>query len=248
MRHGCGEAGADMRLDRFLGNMGCGSRSAVKQLIRAGKVTVNAANVKDGGYQVKPGVDQVCLQGELIRYQEYIYLMMNKPAGVISATDDIRERTVLDLIDHPYHHKGIFPVGRLDKDTEGLLILTNHGELGHQLLSPKKHVVKRYYAKVAGEIVAKDFEAFREGIILDDGYRTLPGELELVKDGEPNEVMVEIHEGKYHQIKRMFQALGKEVVYLRRVAMGKLELDPELRLGEYRKLSEEEVESLKSNR
>jgi 16S rRNA pseudouridine516 synthase len=230
-----------LRLDRFLANMGCGSRSEVKRLIRAGEVAVNDKIIRDDGCQVAESHDTITCRGELIRYREFIYLMLNKPAGVISATDDDRDRTVLDLIDPRYRNKGIFPVGRLDKDTEGLLILTNNGDLGHQLLSPRKHIPKRYLALVTGEIQAADFDAFRDGIILDDGYRTLPAELELLGGGRRSEVRVTIHEGKFHQIKRMFQALDKQVVYLKRIAMGALELDPGLDLGEYRELTDQEV-------
>ena len=230
-----------MRLDRYLANMGCGSRTEVKRLIRSGNVTVNAQPVKDESFQIDPGVDLVVCWGREVVYREYIYLMLNKPAGVVSATEDLKEKTVLDLIDPKYHNKGLFPVGRLDKDTEGLLILTNNGELGHKLLSPKKKVPKRYYARVTGIIGPEDFEAFRKGILLDDGYRTMPAELKLLRAGDPNEVMVVIQEGKYHQIKRMFQALGKRVVYLKRLAMGELTLDPDLKSGAYRELTEEEI-------
>lgn len=208
-----------MRLDRFLSNMGCGSRNEVKKLIRAGKVTVNDLVLKDEAAQLNPDLDRVTCLGEPVLYRQYIYLMLNKPAGVLSATEDSRDQTVLDLIDPKYYNKRIFPVGRLDKDTEGLLILTNNGDLGHQLLSPKKHVPKRYYAKVEGEITPEDQQAFREGIQLDPDFRTLPAELEITKQGNPSEVIVVIHEGKFHQIKRMFQALGKKVVYLKRTAM-----------------------------
>jgi 16S rRNA pseudouridine516 synthase len=230
-----------LRLDKFLANMGCGSRSEVKILIRAGEVTVNDIIIRDEGYHVLETQDVVIYRGERIGYRQFIYLMLNKPAGVISATDDPRDRTVLDLIAPKYHHKGIFPVGRLDKDTEGLLILTNHGELGHKLLAPKKHIPKSYLAYVTGVIAEPDFEAFRNGILLDDGYRTLPAELELLRAGHPNHVKVIIHEGKFHQIKRMFEALDKKVVYLKRIAMGDLELDPTLALGEYRELADEEI-------
>lgn len=230
-----------MRLDRYLANMGCGSRTEVKRLIRSGNVTVNAQPVKDESFQIDPGVDLVVCWGREVVYREYIYLMLNKPAGVVSATEDLKEKTVLDLIDPKYHNKGLFPVGRLDKDTEGLLILTNNGELGHKLLSPKKKVPKHYYARVTGIIGPEDFEAFRKGILLDDGYRTMPAELKLLHAGDPNEVIVVIQEGKYHQIKRMFQALGKRVVYLKRLAMGELTLDPNLKSGAYRELTDEEI-------
>jgi 16S rRNA pseudouridine516 synthase len=230
-----------LRLDRYLANMGCGSRSEVKKMLRAGQVTVNGQIVREDGYQVAELNDKITCSGEVIRYREFIYLMLNKPAGVISATDDNRERTVLDLLDPKYCNKGIFPVGRLDKDTEGLLVLTNNGELGHQLLAPRKHVPKCYLAQVAGAVGPEDFAAFQNGILLDDGYRTLPAELKLLQSGELTEVRVIIHEGKFHQIKRMFQALDKKVVYLKRIAMGALVLDPTLGLGEYRELSDEEI-------
>ncbi len=230
-----------MRLDRYLANMGCGSRTEVRKLVRSGNVTVNEQSVKDESFQINPGVDVVVCWGAEVAYREHIYLMLNKPAGVVSATEDPKERTVLDLIDPKYLNKGVFPVGRLDKDTEGLLILTNNGDLGHKLLSPKKKVPKRYYAKVSGRIGPEDFKSFRTGIILDDGYQTMPAELELLQAGDPNEVLVVIQEGKYHQIKRMFQALDKQVVYLKRVAMGGLTLDPNLKNGAYRELTDEEI-------
>lgn len=233
-----------MRLDRFLSNMGCGSRNEVKKLIRSGNVTVNNHIIKDDAAQITPDLDQVTCLGESVRYRQFIYLMLNKPVGVLSATEDSAERTVLDLIDRKYHNKGVFPVGRLDKDTEGLLILTNDGELGHKLLSPKKHVPKRYYAQVEGEITPEDQQAFREGIQLEPDFRTLPAELEIMKVGGISEVMVVIHEGKFHQIKRMFLALGKRVVYLKRMAMGNLQLDPGLDFGEYRELTGEEIRVL----
>ena len=233
-----------MRLDRYLANMGCGSRTEVRRMVRSGNVNVNGQSIRDESYQINPGVDIIICWGSEVVYREHIYLMLNKPAGVISATEDLKEQTVLDLLDPKYHNKGIFPVGRLDKDTEGLLILTNNGELGHKLLSPKKKVPKRYYAQVAGKIGPEDVESFHNGIVLDDGYRTMPAELKLLQVGDPNEVLVIIREGKYHQIKRMFQALGKRAVYLKRLAMGELTLDPNLDNGAYRELTEEEVRIL----
>lgn len=233
-----------LRLDRLLANMGCGSRAEVKKLIKTGRVTVNGMVCRDPGLQIEVTADQVLLDNERVSYQKYIYLMLNKPAGVISATEDLRERTVLDLVDSKYRNKGLFPVGRLDKDTEGLLLLTNHGELGHKLLSPKKHVIKRYFVRIAGEVTVADQEAFRAGIILEDGYRTLPGELEILTAAEVSEVSVAIREGKFHQIKRMFLALGKPVLYLKRYAMGSLMLDERLPLGAYRELEKTEIETL----
>lgn len=238
-----------MRLDRFLANMGCGSRNEVKRMLRSGKVTVNGESVRDGARHIVPQQDRVVCRDQVIDYREFIYLMLNKPAGVVSATEDTRDRTVLDLVDGKYHNKGLFPVGRLDKDTEGLLILTNDGDLGHRLLAPKKHVAKRYYASVAGEVGNRDIEAFQAGIVLDDGYRTMPAQLEVLDSGEfsgmgISEVIIQIYEGKFHQIKRMMEALGKQVTYLKRIAMGDLVLDPGLRPGEYRELSEGEMDLL----
>ena len=230
-----------MRLDRFLAHMGYGSRKEVRQIIKSGKVTINGLTVKEESTSLQPGNDQVICQNELVNYREFIYLMLNKPAGVISATEDSRERTVLDLLAPQYLHKELFPVGRLDKDTEGLLILTNNGPLGHRLLSPKKHVPKQYYARIWGEVSSVDQQAFQQGILLEDSYQTLPAELEIIRAGEISEVMVVLHEGKFHQIKRMFQALDKRVLYLKRLSMGGIRLDPGLALGEYRELTAAEV-------
>jgi 16S rRNA pseudouridine516 synthase len=234
-----------LRLDKFLANMGRGSRSTVKQWIKSGRVTVNQTVIRDPGRQVDCRADRVLLEGEAVFYRRYIYLMLNKPAGVISATEDSRERTVLDLIAPEYRHRDIFPVGRLDKDTEGLLFLTDHGELGHRLLAPKRHVLKRYFVKIAGTVCSADRETFQRGIILEDGYRCLPAELEILKaeDGL-SEVMVGLVEGKFHQIKRMFETLDNRVVYLKRLSMGGLQLDERLNPGEYRELTEEEVQTL----
>jgi 16S rRNA pseudouridine516 synthase len=237
-----------LRLDKFLADMGRGSRSELRQSIKSGRVTVNQTVIRDPGRQVDCRTDRVFLEGVAVPYRRYIYLMLNKPAGVISATEDPRERTVLDLIDPRYRHRGIFPAGRLDKDTEGLLILTNHGELGHRLLTPKRHVMKRYFAKIAGVARPADREAFRRGIVLADGYRCLPAELEILNADDLSEVIVGIVEGKFHQIKRMFETLEKRVVYLKRLSMGGLRLDERLNPGEYRELTEEEVKILEDRR
>lgn len=235
-----------MRLDRYLANMGCGSRTEVKQLLRFGKVMVNEKKATDGAMPIQVGIDQIVCQDQLIVYQEYFYLMLHKPAGVLTATEDLRQKTVLDLIDPKYHNKGLFPVGRLDKDTEGLLILTNHGELGHRLLSPKKHVFKEYLARVTGVLSETDQIAFQNGITIEDGYQTLPARLEIISHTDPAEVLVIIREGKFHQIKRMFQALDKEVLYLKRLKMGNLMLDPQLPLGAVRELTATEIAALLS--
>jgi 16S rRNA pseudouridine516 synthase len=226
--------------------MGCGSRNEVKRLLKSGRVRLNGRVTRDAQIQVAPDRDQVTLDGTPVLYRQYLYLMLHKPAGVISATEDRRERTVLDLVAVKYREKGLFPVGRLDKDAEGLLLLTNNGPLGHQLLSPKKHVVKNYFVRVAGRVNAGDQAAFRQGIVLDDGYRTLPAELTIISAGEVSAVQVAIREGKFHQIKRMFQALGKEALYLRRFSMGPLVLDGQLGPGEYRELTGAEITALEA--
>lgn len=171
--------------------------------------------------------------------------MMNKPQGVISATEDHRERTVLDLLDKIDTREGIFPAGRLDKDTEGLLLLTNDGKLAHNMLSPKKHVEKEYYAKVQGILTTGDEQAFSDGITLEDGTLCMPALLSVISTGEISEVYITIREGKYHQIKRMFESLGKKVIYLKRLRMGDLKLDERLALGEYRELSEDEMQIIR---
>ena len=170
--------------------------------------------------------------------------MLNKPDGYISATFDKRDPIVLDLIDKEALIFEPFPVGRLDKDTEGLLVLTNDGQLAHRVLSPKKHVPKTYYAKVEGVVTEEDVKAFADGVILDDGYETMPAELEILKSDEISEIELTIHEGKFHQVKRMFESVGKKVVYLKRLSMGKLKLDEGLALGKYRELTEEEVKMI----
>lgn len=230
-----------MRIDKLLANVGYGSRKEVKQLLKGGAVKVNDKMVKNAKEQVNPEKDTVTLNGEVVEYKEYIYLMMNKPQGVISATEDNHEQTVIDLLEMDDAVYDPFPVGRLDKDTEGLLLLTNNGKLAHQLLSPKKHVPKTYFAVIDGEVTKEDVEAFQQGVTLDDGYVTKPGELKIIKSGIRSDIELTITEGKFHQVKRMFQAVGKKVVYLQRISMGPLKLDESLELGEYRGLTEEEI-------
>ncbi|AGK55254.1 pseudouridine synthase [Bacillus sp. 1NLA3E] len=233
-----------MRIDKMLANLGFGSRKEVKQLLKTGAVNINDKVVKDSKFQVNPEHDVVILNGEVVEYKQFIYLMMNKPPGVISATEDNHDETVIDLLGQDDLVFEPFPVGRLDKDTEGLLLITNDGQLAHQLLSPKKHVPKLYYAVIEGVVTEEDVEAFKEGVTLDDGYLTKPGELTILKAGIRSEIELTITEGKFHQVKRMFQAVGKKVVYLKRMTMGPLKLDQGLELGEYRELTEEEIEQL----
>ncbi|MGE7918624.1 pseudouridine synthase [Viridibacillus sp. NPDC093762] len=235
-----------MRLDKLLSNMGYGSRKEIKQLLKMKAVTVDGEVAKDVSKHVDPVKQNVSVLGERVHYQEFIYLMMHKPPGVISATEDLHDQTVIDLLD-PFHaHFEPFPVGRLDKDTEGLLLITNDGGLTHNLLSPKKHVPKVYYAQIDGEVTDADIEAFSRGVMLEDGYMTKPGELVILNAGPTSEIELTISEGKFHQVKRMFESVGKKVTYLKRLSMGSLKLDEQLELGEYRELTEEELNSLKS--
>lgn len=230
-----------MRLDKLLANMGYGSRKEVKQLLKEKAVTVDGCVVKDAAMKVDPDQQDVSVYGERIIYKEFIYLMMNKPPGVISATEDRYDETVIDLLDPLAQHFKPFPVGRLDKDTEGLLLITNDGYLSHNLLSPKKHVPKTYYATIDGIVTETDIEAFRQGVELDDGYVTKPGELVILKSDDISEIELTIQEGKFHQVKRMFEAVGKRVTYLKRLSMGPLVLDETLELGDYRELTEDEL-------
>ena len=237
-----------MRIDKFLSNMGFGSRKEVKILLKTKAVEVNGEIVRDPKVHVDEHADQVLVGGESVAYTEFIYLLMNKPQDVISATEDKYDQTVIDLLDEEEQHFEPFPVGRLDKDTEGFLLLTNDGKLAHELLSPKKHVDKTYYALIEGLVTEADKEAFEKGVELDDGYVTKPASLNILESGPVSKIELTITEGKFHQVKRMFESVGKRVVYLKRLSMGPLSLDPELGLGEYRHLTEEEVNSLKQRK
>lgn len=229
------------RVDKVLSNLGYGSRTEIKKFCKQGIIQVNGKTVSNPGQQVDTDIDEIVINGEKINYREFIYLMMNKPDGYISATFDKHDPIVLDLVDDEYLVFEPFPVGRLDKDTEGLLVLTNDGQLAHRVLSPKKHVPKKYYAKIDGRVTEEDIEAFKEGVVLDDGYKTMPAELEILKSDDESEIELVIHEGKFHQVKRMFESVGKKVTYLKRLSMGGLILDESLEIGEYRELSDEEV-------
>jgi 16S rRNA pseudouridine516 synthase len=228
----------------MLANLGYGSRKEVKQLLKSGSVKVDDVVVKDAKQHVDPEKQTVTLNGEVIEYREFIYLMMNKPQGVLSATEDNNTETVIDLLELEDQVYEPFPVGRLDKDTEGLLLITNDGQLAHRLLTPKKHVPKTYFAVIEGEVTEADITAFAHGVTLDDGYETKPGELKILKSGIRSDIELTITEGKFHQVKRMFEAVGKRVVYLQRISMGPLALDETLELGEYRELTDEEIELL----
>jgi len=242
-----------LRLDKLLAHAGYGTRSEIKKAVKQGRVLVNEQKVKDSGQIVDPNIDVVSFDGEVVNYRSVIYLMLNKPQGVISATEDGRERTVIDLLEPDDVLLKPFPVGRLDKDTTGLLLLTNDGQLAHELLSPKKHVDKTYEAYVLGEVTADDQVAFEQGVMLDDGYVTKPARLDIVSHEQGNDgvcswIRLTITEGKFHQVKRMFQSVGKKVLTLNRLSMGPLELDPSLATGQYRELTDKEVELLKQHR
>ena len=233
-----------MRLDKYLADMGVGTRSEVKVLIKKRRVQVNNEVVNDPNRKIIVGVDNVSFDGRDVSYVHYEYYMLNKPAGVLSATEDKRSETVIDLITTS-KRKDLFPVGRLDRDTEGLLLITNDGDLAHSLLSPKKHVDKKYYAKVEGVVTQEDVEAFAKGLQVDEDFQAMPAKLTILSQGEFSEITLIIQEGKFHQVKRMFEAVGKKVVYLKRLSMGSLQLDESLQPGEYREVTEEELALLK---
>ena len=237
-----------LRLDKYLADMGIGTRSDIKTWIRNGRVDVNGVTCNKPQTKISSSSDEVSLDGNRINYTDYLYLMLHKPVGVVSATVDHVSTTVLDLVKDSKKRKDLFPVGRLDKDTEGFLLLTNDGDLAHRLLSPKKHVDKVYYAKVRGRVTEEDVSTFLTGLDIGEGGLTLPAKLTILRSDEVSEIELTIHEGKFHQVKRMFEAVGKEVVYLKRLSMGGLVLDPGLAPGEYRELTEDEIIYLKDNK
>jgi len=229
------------RLDKILSNLGYGSRKEIKEKLKEGAVKVDGVIVRDNAAQVDPQNSEIKIYEETLKYREFIYIMLNKPDGVISATFDKKLKTVIDILPEKYKNFELFPIGRLDIDTEGLLILTNDGQLTHNLLSPKKHVPKKYFALIDGVVTELDVAEFEKGIELDDGYKTMPAELVVIKQGDFFEIELVIHEGKFHQVKRMFEAVGKSVKYLKRIEMGELKLDDKLKLGECRELTDEEI-------
>ena len=235
-----------MRLDKFLVTCAVGSRTEVKNFLKAGRVTVNGKKEKSAKLQINEETDEICFDGQKLEYEEFVYYMMNKPQGVISATEDPKHKTVLDLLDNLARSKEVFPVGRLDIDTHGLLLLTNDGQLAHALLSPKRHVDKTYLAQVDGIMTDEDIETFAQGISLKE-FTCQPAKLELLSiDREKDEslVRVTIAEGKFHQVKRMVAYCGKEVVDLQRLTMGTLTLDEGLKRGEWRRLTKDELKAL----
>lgn len=231
-----------IRLDKYLAHAGLGTRKEVKQLIRAKRIKVNGEIVRNDDWKIDEHNDVVCLDDEVISYEKYIYMMLNKPAGVISATYDEVHATVMDCFDQ-YIPTDAFPVGRLDLDTEGLLLITNDGALAHELLAPKKHVDKIYYVKVKEVITQAGIDALEAGIQINDDEKCEPASVKLLS---PYEMELTIHEGKFHQIKRMMHAIDNEVIYLKRLQMGSLKLDETLACGAYRPLYEEEINALKN--
>ena len=237
-----------MRLDKYLVDCGVGSRTEVKQVLKQKKIQVNGKVETSAKVHIDPDKDQVTYLGESLFHEEFVYYLLNKPKGVISATEDDHHQTVLDLLDDTARHKEVFPVGRLDIDTEGLLLLTNDGILSHNLLSPKKHVDKKYYVKIANPLTEEDIKTLENGIKLEENFITKNAKVEIIcNNSENNEYLayITISEGKFHQVKRMFKAVDNEVLYLKRMKMGNLLLDENLKLGEYRELTAEELDSLK---
>lgn len=233
------------RLDKIIASTGRFSRREVKLLVRQGRVLVDGAPARSGEEKVDPQTTEIVVNGEALCYRKFTWVMLNKPAGYLSATEDGRGPTVLDLLPPELRKQGLFPVGRLDKDTEGLLLLTNEGGLAHDLLSPRRHVDKVYYTRVAGRLTEEDCQAFAAGMILDDGLVCQPAGLKILKAGEESEAHVTLREGKFHQVKRMLAFRGKPVLYLERIQMGNLTLDPSLSRGEFRFLTETEQDVLR---
>ncbi|MBE6394761.1 MAG: rRNA pseudouridine synthase [Lentisphaerae bacterium] len=233
-----------IRLDKFLSEASPYSRRDVRGLVKRGAVSVNGVSAKAPDMKVNENQDVICVNGEHIIYRKFIYLMMNKPQGYLSATEDDRDPVVIDLLPEEYRHFSPFPVGRLDKDTEGLLLLTNDGQFDHELMSPRKNLFKRYYAELDKPAVEEDITSFASGMEFKE-FTAKPARLEIDPD-DPRKVFVEIAEGKYHQVKRMCERVGKTVIFLKRVAIGPLQLDGTLAAGQVRELTQEEYALLMS--
>lgn len=233
-----------MRLDKFLSVNGCCSRSEAKRAVRLGGVTVNGSVPKSSDTSVDPENDVIVFQGKQVLYRKHVYIMLNKPEGYVSATEDGRDKTVLDLLPKEALRQGLFPCGRLDKNTLGLMLITDDGDLAHRLLAPKSHVSKTYRFRSKFPISRADADRFEAGVTLEDGYVTLPAKIELNDDASGG--YITLTEGKYHQIKRMLEALDNKITYLERITFGNLILDKELDRGEWRYLTEEEIAVLKN--
>ena len=234
------------RLDKIISSQGKYSRSEVKKLIKAGLVTLNGEKVKSADVKADAERDSITVDGESISYKKHIYIMLNKPQGVVSATDDPVHKTVIDLVPPALFRQGLFPAGRLDGDTTGFVLITDDGDFAHRILSPKNHIMKTYHATLAHALTEQDIKSFTEGIELRDGTLCLEAQVKMLTQ-EPPVAEVKIHEGKYHQVKRMFAALGNRVIELKRVKMGGLDLDEGLREGECRELTAQELEAIQNN-
>lgn len=236
-----------MRIDKFLANQDIGSRSQVKQYIKKGMVSINGTVCKSPEQKIDENTDQISYNGTVIGYQKHHYYMLNKPAGCVSTTNDNLHTTILDLLKGSVSVKNLFPVGRLDIDTEGLLLITDDGELSHNLLSPSKHVAKTYFARIDGLVTEEHIKAFKAGLDIGDDKPTKPGTL-FIKSANPDtstsEILLTITEGRYHQVKRSFEVLGMKVTYLKRLSMGSLTLDESLAPGEFRELTDSELQAL----
>ena len=240
--------GKEMRLDKYLADMGKGTRSQIKEAARKGRIQINGEITKKADTKVNVETDTIVYDGSVVSYVTMEYYMLNKPQGVVSATEDHKYQTVIDLIDGK-NRKDLFPVGRLDIDTEGLLLITNDGPLAHRLLAPKKHVDKIYYAVCEGHVPDSAVLEFADGILLPDGLKCLPASLEILNKTEDEgrkitEIKLTIREGKFHQVKRMLQAVDNQVIHLKRITFGPLTLDPDLIAGDCRTLTDEEIKSL----
>lgn len=234
-----------MRLDKFLTEMGLGTRTEVKKILKTKQVTVNGEIVTKPETKVEPQTDQICYKGEVITYCEYEYYLFHKPAGCVTATEDNLHKTVMDYLTDTVR-SDLFPVGRLDIDTEGLLLITNNGALAHDLLSPSKHVAKTYYAVIEGMVTEEDVNLFKNGVDIGEEKLTKPAKLRVLESKPTSKIELTITEGKFHQVKRMFEAVGKKVLYLKRISMGPLQLPDDLKPGEYRPLTAQEIAALKT--
>ena len=233
-----------MRLDKFISSTTTLSRAEAKKIIKKG-ILINDILIKSPDYKVDEINDQVMVNGNRLVYQKYVYIMMNKPKDTVSATEDAIEKTVVDILKEEDRIHKVFPVGRLDKDTEGLMLLTNDGELAHRLISPKKDVVKKYYVEVSGELKNEHLEIVKTGVILEDGYKCKPARLEILESSKnKSRANIFITEGKFHQVKRMMKSIETTVTYLKRLSIGSLILDENLKLGEYRYLTDDELNKL----
>ncbi len=233
------------RLDKILVSQSVGSRKDVQKLIRQKKVTVNGEVVTKPDFKVNEDTDLIKVCGQVLEFKKFVYIMMNKPQGVVSASADNKDKTVIDILPAEMHRKGLFPAGRLDKDTEGLLIITDDGDFAHKMLSPKKKIYKKYYAQLDGKVTQNTVEAFEQGVVFKDGTKCLPARLRICTDTTAE---VEICEGKYHQVKKMFLACNLTVKYLKRVAIGSLDLDEKLSLGECKYITKQEKNAIFVNK